>query len=207
MTIRLKLTLRRLLSVYLTVIALDPRIKQSIPSFFTFKINSHDFSTKNIQSSSWRPCCCCSHCCCWRAVSACEVPPAFAALIEPVGFAAIAVPGFATVGMCPAIVGVPILLVSLLFLMSAAGVPAIVDFPIVARVPGFEYLLLLASLLSLVSLLVLASLLPYSLLTSLGFKVSPASFVVTVLSPAFLLMLGSRCCWRPALAGVNTVAA
>jgi hypothetical protein len=80
------------------------------------------------------------------AVSACEVPPAFAALIEPDGLVAIVVPGFPTVGLCPAIAGVPTLLVSLLFLnlMSLLLMASLLlsTSPIVARVPGFEYLLL-----------------------------------------------------------------
>jgi hypothetical protein len=95
------------------------------------------------------------------AVSFGEVPLAFAVFIEPDGLAAIVVPGFATVVLCPAIVGSPYIagFPAISDVSAAAGVPAIVDFPIVARVPGFEYLLLLASLLSMVSLLVLASLL------------------------------------------------
>jgi hypothetical protein len=141
------------------------------------------------------------------AVSFCEVPLAFTALIEPVGLAAIAVPGFCHCWTVPCycwrpcVAGYP----DISDVPAAAGVPAIVDFPIVARVPGFEYLLPLASLLSVVSLLVLASLRLPTVCIGI-FNVSAAACILTILPPAFLLMLASCCCWRKYCCGVTAVA-
>jgi hypothetical protein len=152
------------------------------------------------------------------AVSACEVPLAFAVFIEPDGLAAIVVPGFATVGLCPAIAGVLVLLVSLLFLMSLLLLASLLlSTPYCCKGPWFRELtptgvpivaciIGVASVPAGVSIPAVAAWLPYSLLASLVFKVSPASFLVTVLSPTFLLMLASCCCWRPAAAGVTALA-
>ncbi len=196
---------------------MDPRIKLSISSFFyLFKLNCHDFQS-NIFTSPRGPAVAAviavpSDS---TAVSFCEVPLAFAVFIEPDGLAAIVVPLLECVLLLLASL---YCWVSLLFLMSLLLLASLLlstpyccegpwfreltptGVPIVAGIIG------VASVPAGVSIPAVAAWLSYSLLASLVFKVSPAACILTVLSPAFLLMLASCYCWRPAAAGITAVA-
>ncbi len=109
------------------------------------------------------------------AVSFCEVPLAFAVFIEPDGLAVIVVPGFPTVGLCPAIAGVP-LLVSLLFLMYLLLLASLLLSTSLYcyegpwfRIPTPTGVSIVAGVPASVGIPAVAAWLPYSLLTSLVF--------------------------------------